>query len=221
MPDFEDIKGKLEQSLADIDRGLAEFVEPFSKPIDPPADPSMWTGAGFRPLSRSFLDEHRIPSRPKHYQLTADEAFPIDLPENYAGPRLRYYVPVSIRKLLGRQALAKSLGDSIVAAVRAQSGERNRTKYEAIKALLGGRKDEQDDRDSRECALFAMLGYRATPDFVVDASRAMTMEQLIEDIFDMRGRGTDFRLTVDLLTPGRAIYMEEFRGRQAEFLRGV
>jgi hypothetical protein len=66
-----------------------------------------------------------------------------------------------------------------------------------------------------------MLGYRATPDFVVDASRAMTMEQLIEDIFDMRGSGIDFQLTVDLLTPGRAIYMEEFRGRQAEFLRGV
>ena len=137
MPSFDDLKQAFEQKLEDIDRRLSDFVEPFSEPIEASTDPSMLTGAGHRSLSRSFLDDHRIPSRPKHYQLTADEAFPIDLPEDYAG-RSRYYVPVSIKKMLARQTQAKSLADSIVAAVLGQSGDRDRVKYEAIKALLEG-----------------------------------------------------------------------------------
>ena len=66
-----------------------------------------------------------------------------------------------------------------------------------------------------------MLGYRAAPDFVVDSSRAMTMEQLVEVVFDMSGSSTTFGLTVELLTPGRDMYEEDLAGRRLDYLHGV
>jgi len=198
---------------------FAQLFSGFDDDVRAPADRSLWTGAGYAPLSRAFLDDRR--SGLDRFQLAPEEAFPIDLPADYSS--LRFYVPVSLRKAQALWPMAGSLARNIRLSVQALSGESDEAKYQAARALLPGQaiRLEQDDRDPREVALFRLLRYQVTEDNIVDASHSISMEELLRDVFEMRSGSGNWRALVDLLTPGRQIYREDFRGRQVAYDRGV